>query len=494
MGYDTEYEVTETKQTGKPFALITYVIALVCLIVGLFLPLNGAQIDIGAMIGLQLPAAVNSLIKLDFLSQIAAQFPLLYGYELAIGETAINVGAILLILYALVVVCGIIALIPAIVSTVRNVNEKNIPLNAASFIEICAVVVLSVLTVFSLNDALATGTIADFGAYPLIIAFGGTFLMLALQAFRYKKGSGAVKFVLALISLITVLFVLFDITKILPFLSDAMAAVNSDSFGAGIVGGTSAMDYLAILVGAPLSQNAGEATLQIFIMATAYLTVINCVLDVMGLGKKTNFFMLVSNLVRYALEAVLAIVLIIIPLCIEGYALGLFAIVLAVCALISFFINLGRTLSYKKKAADEEDLFDGEENMFENETTERRVRTKEKAPAAPAVYAEKPEPVKPAEKPEQHPAESSKNSFYAPMIYYGPTDDFIRSLNNDLKIEFSRVFLERKSNPLTFIPDYVVGGKNDKFFNSVFIFYGRICDLVSDGLMNAIYKQANMMK
>ncbi|MDE7330452.1 MAG: hypothetical protein K2N30_05150, partial [Clostridia bacterium] len=86
------------------------------------------------------------------------------------------------------------------------------------------------------------------------------------------------------------------------------------------------------------------------------------------------------------------------------------------------------------------------------------------------------------------------NVVYTPVIYNGPTDDFIRTLSNDQKLEFSRIFLERQASALTCIPDYNVGGKNDKFFASVFIYYSKVRDLVSDGLMNEIYKQANLMK
>lgn len=491
MGLDTEYEVTETKQPDRLFALITYAIALVCLLAGLFVPLNGAGFSVQAMIALQLPAALNSIVPLDFLQASATNYPLLYSYDLTLGGFTLDIGALLILLYALVTLCGIIALIPAIVNTVKRGGKKNIALNAASFIEICASVVLALVLFFELGDALSDGTVANFTCYALLIAFGGAWLMLALQALRYKKSSGAIKFLLMLISLITVIFALYNVENLFPFMASGLEAIKSEQLGTGLIGDGSAMEYVAEFIAAPLAANPALATLQITVIAVTYLTIANFLLDVMGLGKTTNYFMLVANLVRYALEFVLAIIIIILPFCMDGYTLGLFAIVLAASALISFLINLGRTLSYKKKEAADEDLFDGEENLFADDKSQKPVKVKEKpAPVIPAATAV-PEPVK--LKTAEPASEPSKGSFYAPMIYYGPTDEFIRSLNNDLKIEFSRVFLERKSNPLTFIPDYVVGGKNDKFFNSVFIYYGRICEFVSDELMNAIYKQANIM-
>ncbi|MDE6586340.1 MAG: hypothetical protein K2K80_06655 [Clostridia bacterium] len=479
MEYDKEYEVViDTKQPDRLFALVTYAIALVCLLCGLLLPLNGTGFTAAAMLGLQLPAAFNNIVPLDALSAIADKFPFAYADPVHIGSFELFANDLFLLLYALATVCAIVALIPAIVSTVAKKNEKNIPLNVASFIEGFALTALTLLVLGILDSA---DTIADFNCYALMIAFGGTFLMLVLQAFYYKKGSGAIKFVLALISLLTVVFTLNDVAKILPFTENGLKALQSDWLGIGFVDDVNAHNFIALflLSEKPFTPDIALNTLNVFVIMATYLAILNCILDIWGLGKKTNKIMPVANLIRYAIEAVLAIVVIVIPFFITDLKVGLFAILLGISALISLLINLLRLLSFKKKAAEaqQEDLFDGEEDLF---ATEQK----------PVAAVEKAEP----KRPEPVQTESSKTSFYAPMIYYGPTDDFIRSLNNDLKIEFSRVFLERKSNPLTFIPDYVVGGKNDRFFNAVFIYYGRICELVSDGLMNAIYKQANIMR
>ena len=43
------------------------------------------------------------------------------------------------------------------------------------------------------------------------------------------------------------------------------------------------------------------------------------------------------------------------------------------------------------------------------------------------------------------------------------------------------------------MPEYVVGGNNQKFFASVFIYWARISNRVSDGLMNKLYEQGNIM-
>ena len=78
-------------------------------------------------------------------------------------------------------------------------------------------------------------------------------------------------------------------------------------------------------------------------------------------------------------------------------------------------------------------------------------------------------------------------------IYAGPTDDFIRKLSNDERIEFAKTFIEKVKGNIGAIPDYVVGGNNKKFFSGVFIYLGRIRGMVSDGLLNKMYKELNLL-
>lgn len=78
-------------------------------------------------------------------------------------------------------------------------------------------------------------------------------------------------------------------------------------------------------------------------------------------------------------------------------------------------------------------------------------------------------------------------------IYAGPIDEFIRKLTNDERIEFAMTFIEKSKGELGSIPDYVVGGDNKKFFQLSFIYLGRVRGLVSDGLLNKMYKELNML-
>ncbi len=79
-------------------------------------------------------------------------------------------------------------------------------------------------------------------------------------------------------------------------------------------------------------------------------------------------------------------------------------------------------------------------------------------------------------------------------VYQGPTDEFLRKLTNDEKIEFAMIFIEKSKGEIGRVPDYAIGGDNKKFFSSVFIYLGRIRGIISDGLLNKMYKEINMFK
>ncbi|MDE6001070.1 MAG: hypothetical protein K2G96_01925, partial [Clostridia bacterium] len=138
------------------------------------------------------------------------------------------------------------------------------------------------------------------------------------------------------------------------------------------------------------------------------------------------------------------------------------------------------------------------------------------APSAPEQYVHPyampaQQPVrKPVEQPAPQPrvnpyaAQESFPSYVPPVqqqsaykvntVYQGPSDEFMRKLTNDEKIEFSMTFIEKSKGDIGKVPDYVIGGDNKKFFSSVFIYLGRVRNLISDGLLNKMYKELNMLK
>ena len=515
------------KGPNKIVALITYVIALAALILGLFLPFGNIIGTSGtdAMLAMQLPAAIDSLLNPFIQLNLAGTWGTPeFGYTFNIlagwfGENAagIDLGAIAALLYALITVLGIFALIPAIINTVSKKARKNVALKAASFIEVFALIPLTILVAIQLTFApvIALGEIAGTGmqwSWALLAAFGGTLLVLVIQSLIYKHGSGFVKFVLALISGATIFVAVFDITVFLPSLSDTLGGLG---LGLNLFTGMPALNPVLGLVMGQLtwaSDSALWATAYIGAMALGLLLFINFMLDVMGLGKKTNKLMLVANVIRYALELIAAVLVIVIVIFIEGTDIGLYSIVIAALAAVALIINIIRLAVYRpnrakaasptktaESGADEETETKKQKKQREKEERKAQKEAEKAAKEASrnAVTAEEAATAEPAsavaEPVSVYSEDSEGNVVYKPIIYDGPTDDFIKLLTNEQKLEFSRVFLERSGNALSCIPQYNVGGKNEKFVASVFIYYGKVRDLVSDGLMNEIYKQVNAM-
>ncbi|MBD5631731.1 MAG: hypothetical protein HDP34_00675 [Clostridia bacterium] len=425
---------------------------------------------------------------------------------------------------------GVIALIPALIS-----KKGNTAIRAASFIEALALIPVTALAIihleakvgFALEQALTFKW-----CYALLIAFGGTLLILIIQSFIFKKGSGVVKFILLLLSAIGVL-VMFPLGLLIPKLSTAFGGklavgLYTDAGGEGLA------SILAAFLSNPFKSTAftdGDVKSKVMIIAMlvlSFLVFINFVLDMIGLAKKTNKAMLIANLVRYALEVICVIVVIVMAFVIEGYSAKLLAYVLAVVAVLALVINVIRLVAYikkKKKAAKkakqqqqaqssviaytspvttevtEEKKVDKKAEKKAAKQAAKDAKEAEKAAARDAKEAEA--AAKKAEKEEAEKAaafapladrkEKEETVYTVEKMYDGPVDDFIKKLSNAEKIEFAQVFLERNKVSLNNVPDYVVGGNNSKFFSQVFIYYGRVRDYVSDGLMNRLYEEARMM-
>lgn len=74
-----------------------------------------------------------------------------------------------------------------------------------------------------------------------------------------------------------------------------------------------------------------------------------------------------------------------------------------------------------------------------------------------------------------------------------PTDSFITKLSDKEKEEFCKTFVDKKEGSFSYLPDYVVGGDNKRFFSTVFIYFARVREAVSDELMNKFYEEINVM-
>lgn len=500
-------EKKSNKNSNKIFALMTYVLAFICLALGMFLPYNFAAENItSVMIGFQIPAAFDAVYKIGDGLQAMLNTPALdptFSFTVMIADFAFDFGAALLVLYALVVVMGLFALIPVIASACSGKKKSktytdevvkknsNVALRAASFIEAFAILVLSAIALIQVTVLLLTAdSILSFN-YALLAAFGGTLLMLIVQAFFYKGGSGFIKFILALLSTLVIILV-FDVTFIIPPVADLLKDIDLSTLLTVDGAQENLLAYVWLpLLGGTISFEGVEITVVITIisiMALGYLVFVNFVLDLMGLGKKTNKFMLVINIIRYLLEVIAAALILIMSFVIEGAEFGYLLIAILALAVLALIINIFRIVAFpKKKAAKSKS---SEKAQSSEAPAKEAKKAKQQQPKPEKAHKET--PVVAAEE-KKEAAKEPEQKLYTPVIYNGQTDDFINTLANEQKIEFSRVFLERQNGALPQIPQYVVGGKNDKFFSSLFIYYAKVRDLISDELMNAFYKQANVM-
>ena len=514
-----------TKRPNKVVALVTYIIALIALLLGLFLPwgpynnLSGTD----AIWAFQLPQALKAAIPVEALANLIGDAGSAFTYSLPITLNGLipsselmplgyDLGALFTVLYALVVLAGLIALIPAIVSTASKKSKTNVALNAASFIEVVAFLFTSFFVLVQLsNFTQGYGELEVYQwSWPLLGAFGGTFVMMVIQSLVYKKGSGVFKFILLVLSTLALMLVVYDVGKVIPPLDEPLNALigkteglfdgklyNLD--GVSMIGIAPVLMLFCYPEGANLTtalnaMDAAQKTLFLCTLILALLAIINFLLDAMGLCKTTKRYMLVSNIIRYVLEFVAAGLVIALPFFIEGATTGLMSIVIAVLALVALILNIIRLVRFDKKNKKakkaKKTVVAGTGAVVTG--TARGYASTEEVPAAatedkpyvytPPVYAAK-EEKKADDQPE----------VYSPVIYNGPSDDFINTLSNDQKIEFSRVFLERQNGNLEFIPEYVVSGKNNKFFNNVFIYFARLRSIVSNGLLNKMYEYCNLM-
>ena len=515
------------KRPNKVVALVTYIIALIALLLGLFLPwgpdsnLSGT----GAIWAFQLPAALAKAVPVDGLVNALASIIEKYPYSSALSlpitlngviEGGYDLGALFTVLYALVVLAGIIALIPAIASVASKKSKTNVALNAASFIEVLAFLFVSFFVLVQLSNFTLGAGEGYRWSYPLLGAFGGTFLMMVVQSIFYKKGSGVFKFVLLLLSALALMLTVYDVGKVIPQLEEPLTQLIGKTnglfdgklynlSGASMIGilpvlllfcGVDGANFTAMLDGFK-----GQVIVQTLLVCTlilALLAIINFLLDAMGLCKTTKRYMLVSNIIRYALELVVAAIIIILPFFMKNDAgekiatTGLMSLVIAALALVALILNIIRLVRFSKKTKKAEKPAKVATGAVAGGAVAKGGKTEEVPAAAsedlpyvytPPVYAAK----------EEKKTDGGEPEVYSPVIYNGPTDEFINTLSNEQKVEFARVFIERQNGNLGFIPDYVVSGKNDRFFNNIFIYFARLRAIVSTGLLNKMYEYCNLM-
>lgn len=463
------------KKRGKMPALITYIIAVVFLIAGLTLPLQtsafkGGGIQFGNMPFLQLTGALATFGL--FKGGLTFGKPLAHVFSLGLFGGKFNLGATLLLLYALITLVCVVMLIPLCIMKKKSEKPKKI----ISVLECLAITVLLSMCALAFTRPASEWNLSVFAA------LGVTGLMLVLQSIIYFGKSGVIKTVTLLLSSIAVLFAVANAADNLPFLTNPINKLVNAMQGKrpfettaalyslnGVAYYGSTVLKLALKQPSALAHGVGMGIVNYTALALTALVCLNLFLNALGLAKRTNKFMVVCNFIRYIAEIVLLLVIYISVFTTAGsYGLGLY--LLTLLALTQFIISIVRLVRYKKLARALKLAEETDEDADTPDTDEEYAFDDVK-PAAARM-------------------ETREMVYNVNTIYNGPADSFIRKLTNEEKVEFARVFLERSSENLLVLPEYIVGGENSKFFSAVFIYLARVRSVVSDGLMNKLYNEA----
>lgn len=471
-------------------ALITYVIALAFLIAGLILPLGAPPfvIDMGKMPVLQLGGALKLF---DLPAEWGVALSPGYSFPVTVFGYSFDFGAALLLAYAFAVVLGIILLIPAIFSKRKSAAARILILIA----ELFALTVLLPMSIISLENVQ--------GVYNLsvLVPCAVTLIAVIIQSFVYLGKSGVMKSVIFLLSAVAALFALGNIAAAVPALlapiqslADMMKGNPPFRTGTGLFslngteyGNANVLVTLFAGWGNPAADgNAAVVATHYLFYALSALVLLNLLLDLYGLGKRTNKFMLVCNIVRYSLEfAVIAALAATVAA--AGGSFGVMLYLLLFVAIVQLVLQIARFAHLKKAEQRTADLTEDEEDEdaeIPDSDDEYAFEPNEHAPL-PVMPETAVASVSAVAEPEPEQA--------AATVYNGPSDNFIRKLSDDEKMEFTRIFLERSEPNLSVIPNYIVGGDNSKFFSMIFIYFARVRDIVTDGLMNKFYREVNLM-
>ena len=341
------------KKTNKTAVIVTYVIAVLLLVAGWFIPLFGYEVYSNAsdqMMFWYIPAALNAalmpftgspVISGSFVEQ--HPFPEFLNYSNTIlpkDATQIQMLAILLLVYAVVTVLALVMIIPVCLGK----KDKKTSIISAYVGEGAALFTLGLYFFFFAFYNSGTRMVASVSValvyYNLnLVAVGAAVLVLLfIQSIMQKKSLGTVKVILFLFSLFVVIC-LFEFDSLLTYAASEMGIsvdgwynmLNSIKTGTGLytfgeVPVTAFMLIVYMVSGLSAGQNfiwiAGESAtaniLRVAILALGILAIINLIIDFCGLmsGNKTdetgivcvNKGSKVFSLVRYIITLVVAIV------------------------------------------------------------------------------------------------------------------------------------------------------------------------------------------
>ena len=505
--------MSTTNQSKKYLSVVTYCIALICLLLGFFLHVFNGK----GLLFMALPDAFCTTFGIsdpNLGDALSREYTINF-----FGATEVNMMALVVTLYGLITAVGVIMLIPVLAAK----SNKKTANACAYFVEVVAAVILFVFTVMEIQlylgevgSNVTTEFKWDYGVIG--IAFGGTLLMLIIQSLGYKKGSGFMKLVTFILGAAGVLC-LFSIPTLF--------SLKSNTVFDGKLFITMFADYNGIETLEALIENGlGKATIAnslslefmfgstdvmakvafVCIGAGVLMALVNFALDIMAIGASTKKGTLAIDVIRYLIEALLLILAVIMVFVLNNKGLrpGLLMYVLLAIAVVQLIIASIRCAVYQPVMKTEENAEIPEtyyDDTIANAAAPAPVAAQPQSQYVQPVYLQ-PVYASPAAAPAPAPAAAHAAApanhtgeivYTAKEVYHGPTDSFIARLTDSEKIEFAKLFLEKINGPYANIPDYVIGGDNKEFFSSLFIYLGKFRPLISDGLMNKIYEELNLL-
>lgn len=481
--------MAEIKVRDKIPALIVFIITVAVMIAGLLLPLPKSAFiggfKFGALPAAQLTGALYSLWILK--TPVGAELSSAYSFPIYFGAHRFDLGALMLLIYALVTVIDVVLLFIVIFAR-KNKNKGIYVAFAGEAISLAVLLIMSALQLIAVqSSAIAVPVEGQTFAGDLnFTVLGGLILvtiLTAVQSILYNDKSGVIKLVVAVISMIAAVFTLCDLAAVFyyNFLDGFAGVIKSGkyllSFGEAEYSGGLAV--LGLLVDRSyLYGNGATRTIALFVaIVFSAIVIINLLLDLLGLTKKTEKFMVVGNFIRYIIGTIALLALMTFTLIARGKpGVGLY--IVAITYVAQVIIAAVRLVEFKKAAKAEAEKAEAEKAAAEE--AEAEEASEELAPAAEVAEPEVP-------------AASGDGRIYNVNTNYsgynGPIDGFIGKLTTDQKVEFAQVFLERRVGNLKNIPGYIVGGDNSRFFSYVFIYISHVRSLISDGLMYKMYQE-----
>lgn len=415
----TEIQPQQSKQDKKAsqkktLIIVTYVIALLCLLAGLLVPLYNFRADVSLedkMMLKYIPQMFNDLYSFFAKEALIPEGLLLNWFPIS-GEVApfFMFDSLIGLLYAVMCVIGLFMLIPVCAGK----KTKNTSANAALIVEILAIVFVAAYICFHTYTLIALKS-AEIGwdNYNFFIAIGGTLLMAIIQSIA-AKGSVGVSKTIGVILTAFMVICLLDVTMFLkalegPFTSFSELIQSGSQLGFVTGDGVKYLDNLGIggiTVLLALVMGGGDAAaeilanengiipaLYVLVIIIALLTVINLLSDIIGLGTGKKFnskgqaaLNTASNtyaLVRYILTFLVAAVVIILTFFAEGVTAGLYLYAFEVFMLIQLINAIGRTVAaisrYKKYEVEKDHVA---ATIEINDTTYAEQAVASAAPAA----------------------------------------------------------------------------------------------------------------